>query len=123
MPLCPSFPPQLEEVLSAYLRKRSLRKVSNNPYFFLGIKGCGMLGEKVLRRTIEKIREGSGIYFAPHLLRHTFATLMLEGACDLFSLSKLMGHADIKTTAIYLSADTSEVVQVSPVRWTCCARI
>lgn len=38
------------------------------------------------------------------MLRHTFATLMLQGGCDVFSLSKLMGHSDIKTTTIYLSA-------------------
>ena len=42
--------------------------------------------------------------FHLHTLRHTFATLMLEGGCDIFALSKMMGHSDIKTTTIYLAA-------------------
>lgn len=58
---------------------------------------------------ITRARGVSGVYFAPHLLRHTFATLMLEGGCDLFSLSRLMGHADIKTTAIYLAASVDHL--------------
>jgi site-specific recombinase XerD len=40
---------------------------------------------------------------------HTFATLILEGGCDIFSLSKMMGHSDIKTTTIYLSATTKHL--------------
>ena len=63
----------------------------------------------MIKRLVEKLREKSGIYFYPHMLRHTFATLMLEGGCDLFALSKMMGHSDIKTTTIYLSATTAHL--------------
>jgi site-specific recombinase XerD len=34
---------------------------------------------------------------------------MLEGGCDIFSLSKMMGHSDIKTTTIYLSASVEHL--------------
>lgn len=57
-----------------------------------------------LKKVIDILRKETGINFSAHRLRHTFATLMLEGGCDLFSLQKMMGHSDIKTTTIYLSA-------------------
>ena len=50
------------------------------------------------------MRDASRLKFTIHKLRHTFATLMLEGGVDIYSLSKMMGHSDIKTTTIYLSA-------------------
>jgi site-specific recombinase XerD len=53
--------------------------------------------------------KASKIKFTIHKLRHTFATLMLEGGCDIYSLSKMMGHTDIKTTTIYLAASAEHL--------------
>lgn len=60
--------------------------------------------EHGLKHLVEEVKKVSGINFSLHKLRHTFATLMLEGGCDIFSLSKMMGHTDITTTTIYLAA-------------------
>ncbi len=79
------------------------------PYFFTAMREDKKMGDKVIPRLVIKLREKSKIYFYPHMLRHTFAVLMLEGGCDLFSLSKMMGHSDIKTTTIYLSTTTAHL--------------
>jgi len=95
-------------ILEEYLKDRKRLK-KTCPYFFTAMRDDKRMGDLVIKRLIEKLRKKSGIYFYPHLLRHTFATLMLEGGCDLFSLSKMMGHSDIKTTTIYLSATTAHL--------------
>ena len=94
---------RLAESLQKYLevRKKTLKTC---PEFFASYTYDKGFTESGLKRLVENISKTSGIKFSAHKLRHTFATLMLEGGCDIFSLSKMMGHSDIKTTTIYLAA-------------------
>ncbi len=64
-------------------------------------------GEKLSRQGLYKIVQrharaaGLEQRMSPHTLRHTFATHLLAGGCDLRSLQEMLGHADIGTTQIY----------------------
>jgi site-specific recombinase XerD len=77
-------------------------------YLFPGtIKGCRAdkpITFKVLWEACREAAERAGITKAvrPHLLRHSFATHLVEGGADLPTVQALLGHADLKPTSIYL---------------------
>ncbi|NND77025.1 MAG: tyrosine-type recombinase/integrase [Flavobacteriales bacterium] len=99
---------QLAHILNKYLKERKrLRK--SCPSFFTALRGNKGLSPGSLKYVTERLKNASGLDFSIHSLRHTFATLMLEGGCDIYSLSKMMGHSDIKTTTIYLSASAEHL--------------
>lgn len=90
-------------------RKDRKRLDRCNPHFFVRVNRDQSIGPKAVQSLVERLRSKSGIFFFPHMLRHTFATLMLEGGADIYAISKMMGHADIKTTTIYLAATTAHL--------------
>jgi len=100
----------LAQSLKRYLQERkSLNKTC--PEFFTSLNRNAGFTSVGLQWLVKNIRKASGLKFSIHKLRHTFATLMLEGGCDIYSLSKMMGHSDIKTTTIYLSASVEHLRQ------------
>jgi site-specific recombinase XerD len=98
----------LSESLRRYLSERK-RLGKTCPHFFTSLRGNTAYTDSGLKRLVVKMTSSSGISFTVHKLRHTFATLMLEGGCDIYSLSRMMGHSDIKTTTIYLSASAEHL--------------
>lgn len=92
-------------ILRAYLAERKKLNKTHPEFFSSFMLNRGFTCEG-LKKLVEKIRDASGIRFSAHVLRHTFATLMLEGGCDIYNLSKMMGHENIQTTTLYLSAST-----------------
>lgn len=98
----------LKRILEKYIKERNARQ-NTCPHFFNSLQNNRALTEDGLKHLLNKIIPVFAIKFSFHKLRHTFATLMLEGGCDIYSLSKMMGHSDIKTTAIYLSASAEHL--------------
>ncbi len=75
---------------------------------FVNHRGGG-LTRQGLYKIVQRHARGAGLErrMSPHTLRHTFATHLLAGGCDLRSVQEMLGHADIATTQLYthLSAE------------------
>lgn len=101
---------KLIQILNEYMRdRRRLKK--QNMYFFVSVQNDNQIQEKCIARLFIKLRASTKLDFSPHTLRHAFARLMLEGGCDIYTLSRLMGHSKITTTAIYLSCSNQQMTQ------------
>lgn len=94
-------------ITSKYLKKylkdgRSILNTNNSNYLFLNYKGGQLTTrgvEKILNSIIEKTALNKHI--TPHMLRHSFATHLLNEGCDLLSVQELLGHASLSATNIY----------------------
>jgi integrase/recombinase XerD len=97
------------EVIKLYLAQQ---KKPASPYLFPGRKGT-----PVTRQAIWKLVRHYGLLLDqgplyPHMLRHTFATHLLEGGADLRSVQMLLGHEDISTTQIYTHVDRKRLKEL-----------
>jgi site-specific recombinase XerD len=105
-------PPKLRELLRCYWRSRR-----PTDWLFPGARPSQPISVKVIFMACRKAGRAAGIAKSvhPHLLRHAFATHLLEAGTNLRTIQILLGHANLETTARYLQvADVNVRGTTSP---------
>jgi integrase/recombinase XerD len=90
-----------------------LVKGEPEPHLFVNFRGGHLTRQglyKIVRR--HALTAGLADRMSPHTLRHTFATHLLAGGCDLRSVQEMLGHADVSTTQLYTHLSSERLKDV-----------
>ena len=101
------------QALAALTRWRALRPQVPASRFLFPSGKAGHISRVRLFQLLKALAGRAGLdpaAISPHVLRHAFATHLLEGGADLRVLQTLLGHADIATTQIYTHVDSARLV-------------
>jgi integrase/recombinase XerD len=91
----------------------ALVKGGAEPRLFVNFRG-GQLTRQGLYKIVRRHALSAGLAdrMSPHTLRHTFATHLLAGGCDLRSVQEMLGHADVATTQLYTHLSSERLKDV-----------
>jgi integrase/recombinase XerC len=99
--------------IKAWLLRRTELANKNEQALFVGKQGK-RIHNSVIQKRLKywAQKQGIDVNVFPHLLRHSFASHMLESSGDLRAVQELLGHADISTTQIYTHLDFQHLAKV-----------
>jgi integrase/recombinase XerD len=103
------------EAVARYLERGrpALVGASAETHLFVNFRGGALTRQglyKIVRR--HAVTAGLADRMSPHTLRHTFATHLLAGGCDLRSVQEMLGHADVATTQLYTHLSSERLKDV-----------
>ena len=101
------------EAIRPWLKHRDKLAKDGECALFLSKRGNRISTRSVQQRLHEwGIKQGLPTHVHPHMLRHSFATHVLESSSDLRAVQELLGHADISTTQVYTHLDFQHLAKV-----------
>ncbi|MFZ5595178.1 MAG: tyrosine recombinase XerC [Pseudomonadota bacterium] len=101
------------EAVRQWLQARAILASMDESALFVGHRGTRLTPRAVQSRMREwAIRHGGETHLHPHMLRHSFASHLLESSGDLRAVQELLGHANLSTTQIYTHLDFQHLASV-----------
>ena len=102
-----------QEAVDHWLAVRPQLAKKDEPALFVSQRGTRLSARSVESRLRQRaIEQGMPTHVHPHMLRHSFASHVLESSGDLRAVQELLGHADISTTQVYTHLDFQHLAQV-----------
>jgi integrase/recombinase XerC len=99
--------------LTLWLQIREAHAQGTEPALFVSSRGSRIAPRSVQQRLERwRVKLGLDAHVHPHMLRHSFASHMLEGSGDLRAVQEMLGHANIATTQIYTHLDFQRLAAV-----------
>lgn len=99
--------------LAQWLKQRTLWAGETEPALFITRHGQRLTPRALQMRLRHwALKQGIGVPVHPHMLRHSFASHLLESSGDLRAVQELLGHSDISTTQIYTQLNFQHLAQV-----------
>jgi len=104
---------QAQAAISAWLPLRQPLARDNTAALFISQRGTRLTPRSVqLRMSRWALQAGLGQHVHPHMLRHAFATHVLQSSGDLRAVQEMLGHASISTTQVYTHLDWQHLAKV-----------
>ncbi len=104
---------QASQALQAWLSVRSELAKAEEPALFVGARGQRISAGVVQRLLGQRaLQQGLATRVHPHMLRHSFASHVLQSSGDLRAVQEMLGHASIATTQVYTKLDFQHLAQV-----------
>lgn len=101
------------KLLNKYLNNTRRKLNKNNSEYLLLNKFGNKLSTRMIRNILNNLTIGTSIeQIYPHMIRHTFATTMLNNGADLMTVKELLGHESINTTSIYTHVTNEQIRKV-----------
>jgi integrase/recombinase XerC len=101
------------QALQAWLDERALLAAAGERALFVSRRGTRLAGRSIERRLARwATKQGLGLHVHPHMLRHSFASHVLQSSGDLRAVQEMLGHANISTTQIYTHLDFQHLAKV-----------